>query len=107
LNRLPTAHNPDGMSPFEAFTTAIGLPDQQCIPQVHHLKAFGSTAFVHIRDKKKRPQARKMMARTVKGKLCGYEGDSSKIYRVWIESTNKIVRCRDARLSKTTFPMIP
>ncbi len=52
---------------------------------------------MHIHDKKARPQANKMLAKAMTGKLCGYEGQSGKVYRIRLDNTRRIVRARDAR----------
>ncbi|EAQ82905.1 hypothetical protein CHGG_11081 [Chaetomium globosum CBS 148.51] len=82
LNRLPTSHNTDDKSPMQTLGESLGLARDQCIPRIHHLRAYGAITFVHIHDKKVRPQGRKMLAKAIEGKLCGYEGNSGKVYRI-------------------------
>ena len=77
-----TDRNEGGKSPLQALGESVGLPPEQCTPYINHLRAYGATAFVHIHDLKLRPKGRKMMAKAVEGKLCGYEGNAGKVYRV-------------------------
>ncbi|KAL2016242.1 hypothetical protein VTK56DRAFT_4018 [Thermocarpiscus australiensis] len=94
LNRLP--RDGEDKSPMELFGESVGLPTDQCVPDIRHLRAYGARAFVHINNENVRPRGRKMLAKALEGKLCGYEGNTGKVYRIRLNS-GRIVRARDAR----------
>src|SRR5579871_5678832 len=78
-NRSPT-HALDGKTPYEAL---YGKK-----PDVSHLIAIGTRAFVHITKKK----TKKMDPRSKEGIMVGYGGEH--IYRVWDpDSTNVWASC--------------
>ncbi|KAK4032297.1 hypothetical protein C8A01DRAFT_20615, partial [Parachaetomium inaequale] len=103
LNRLPTAYNPDDKSPLKMLFESLGLTPDQCVPRINHLRAYGSLAFVHIHDMEVRLQSHKMLANAIEGKLCGYEGNSGKVYRIRLNKTGRIVRAKDAQFIKGLF----
>jgi hypothetical protein len=55
-------------------------------PDVSHLRTFGSPAFTHIPDEKRR----KLDPKATEGIMVGY-GDSSKVYKIWDPVTRKIM----------------
>jgi hypothetical protein len=59
-------------------------------PDVSHLRTFGSPAFTHIPDEKRR----KLDPKATEGIMVGY-GDSSKVYKIWDPVTRKIITSRD------------
>ncbi len=85
------------------------LPERvsQFNADIKHLRTYSAKAFVHILSEKLRPQGRKMMARAMEGKLCGYEGLSGKIYCVRLNYLGKIVRVRDVRFVEEQMPDVP
>ncbi|KAK3946798.1 hypothetical protein QBC32DRAFT_200221, partial [Pseudoneurospora amorphoporcata] len=94
-------------SPLEVFTRSVGYPADQYQPNIRHLRAYGATAYIHIDDGKQRPKGRKMLAKAVVGKLCGYEGLTGKVYKIRLNNSGKIIRARDARFIEERHPLNP
>ncbi|KAK1916877.1 hypothetical protein P3342_004432 [Pyrenophora teres f. teres] len=61
-------------------------------PDLSRLRVIGSRGFVL---NKHLPRGDKLEDRTFEGFLIGY--DASNIYRVWIPTTNRVIRVRDVR----------
>jgi transposase InsO family protein len=74
-NRSPTSAL-NGMTPYEALYGRR--------PDVSHLIAIGTKAFVHTPKKK----TKKLDSRSLEGIMVGYGGSNQ--YRIWIPGTNKI-----------------
>jgi transposase InsO family protein len=59
-------------------------------PDVSHLRTFGSTAFAHVPDEKRR----KLDPKATEGIMVGY-GDSYRVYKIWDPVDRKIITSRD------------
>jgi hypothetical protein len=59
-------------------------------PDVSHLRTFGSTAFSHVPDEKRR----KLDPKATEGIMVGY-GDSYRVYKIWDPVDRKIITSRD------------
>ena len=81
-NRSPTSAL-NNRTPYEALYGRR--------PDVSHLVAIGTKAFVHMPKKK----TKKLDPRNFKGIMVGYGGSNQ--YRIWIPGTNKIRVSRDVR----------
>ena len=57
-------------------------------PDVSHLRTFGSPAFTHIPDEKRR----KLDPKATEGIMVGY-GDSSRVYKIWDQINHHQQRC--------------
>jgi transposase InsO family protein len=79
-NRSPTSAL-NGRTPYEALYGKR--------PDVSHLVAIGTKAFVHMPKKK----TKKLDSRNFAGFMVGYGGSNQ--YRIWIPGTNKIRVSRD------------
>src|SRR5271154_1053750 len=90
-NRSPTIAL-KGKTPYEAL---YGRK-----PDVSHLVAFGTRAFVHVSKKR----TKKLDPRSIEGIMVGYGGSNQ--YRIWIPGTNKIQVSRDVRFVEEAKKMI-
>ena len=90
-NRSPTTAL-NNRTPYEA------LYGQR--PDVSHLVAIGTKAFVHMPKKK----TKKLDPRNFEGIMVGY-GESNQ-YRIWIPGTNKVRVSRDVRFVGETRRMV-
>lgn len=86
-NRSPTKAL-DGKTPFEVLTGKI--------PDVTHLRVFGSAVFILNKD----PNIGKFDSRGMPGIFVGY-ADSSKGYRIWLPNEHKTVFSRDVTFIKS------
>ena len=69
------------------------------VPDVSYFRVFGSKAYVHtLEDKRK-----KLDPRSIEMMLVGYE-PGSKGYRLWNSSTRSLVLSRDVTFDETSFP---
>ena len=89
-NRMPCRSNPDNASPFEI---RHGL-----LPDLRHLRPFGITAFVRIKE-----HITKVMPRAQQGILLGYGHaiSSQKGWRILLPDTNNVVTTTDATFGKS------
>ena len=62
-----------------------------------YLKIYRALIYVYIYSEKERLRARKIMVKVMVGKLCGYEGQISKVYCIRLEYSSRIIRVRDVR----------
>jgi len=69
------------------------------IPDVAYFRVFGSKAFVHTPEDKRK----KLDPRSIEMTLVGYE-PGSKGYRLWNASTRSIVLSRDVTFDERSFP---
>ena len=60
------------------------------ILNISYIRRYGTTAYVYIKGPES-IQFRKLAPRAKKGRLVGYEGNNSYIYRVWIPTKNKVI----------------
>jgi len=79
-----------GKTPFEKWNNRI--------PDVSHLRPFGTEVFTVDRDSTKG----KLDPRSKKGILMGYS-DQSKGYRIWLTNERKIDIARDVRFMEKVF----
>jgi hypothetical protein len=75
------------VTPKEAFTGRK--------PDISHLRIFGCVAYFHIPAEKRT----KLNPTVEKGILVGYS-ETSKVYRIYIPTTKKIVLCRDVKFEE-------
>jgi hypothetical protein len=68
-------------------------------PDLSHLRVFGSQAFIHIPDERRK----KLDEKSMEGILVGY-CDTSKAYRVWDPVTRKVKISRDIRINEGAIP---
>jgi hypothetical protein len=87
-NRLPTSTN-DGKTPYEAYHGSK--------PPLHHLRTFGSKAYVYDRTHNKH------QSKTIDCVLLGYGDDQygKKAYRLKAKSDGRIVFSRDVKFDET------
>src|SRR5579871_1963199 len=67
-------------------------------PRLFGLRVLGSLTYVLIPEKE-RVTSDKFASRALKGYLIGFE--ASNIYRVWMPTTNRILRTRDVKIDET------
>jgi hypothetical protein len=68
-------------------------------PDLSHLRVFGSQAFIHIPDERRK----KLDEKSMEGILVGY-CDTSKAYRIWDPVTRKVKISRDIRINEGAIP---
>jgi hypothetical protein len=90
LNRCPHKVLKD-KTPKEAFTGEK--------PQVAHLHVFGCPVYIHIPDEKRT----KLEPSSLKGIFVGYN-ETSKAYKVYIPSQQKVVVSRDVKFDRMHGP---
>ena len=61
-----------------------------------HLRTFGSLAFAHVPDEKRK----KLDPKATEGIMVGY-GDSSRVYKMWDPLTRTIITSRDVVFEDT------
>lgn len=97
-NRLPNTRTGSKATPYELW---FGRK-----PDVSHLRVFGSAAFVHNHD----PKRKKFDARSRKGIFVGYDTNTDKVVKVYDPETRKIERVSDVqieeRVSINTDPFV-
>jgi hypothetical protein len=88
INRLPTSTN-DGKTPYEAYHGSK--------PPLHHLRTFGSKAYVYDRTHDKH------QSKTIDCILLGYGDDQfgKKAYRLKAKSDGRIIFSRDVKFDET------
>ena len=69
------------------------------VPDVSYFRVFGSKAYVHTPEDKRK----KLDPRSIEMTLVGYE-PGSKGYRLWNSSTRSLVLSRDVTFDETSFP---
>jgi reverse transcriptase-like protein len=84
-NRTPT-RKISWKTPFEAVR---GQP-----PRLSHMHIYGCKAYA-LKQTKERPKKAKLDPRAHIGYLVGY--DSTNIFRIWVPSLSKVIRCRDVQ----------
>ena len=65
-------------------------------PDVSHLRTFGSLAFAHVPDEKRK----KLDPKATEGIMVGY-GDSSRVYKIWDPVSRTIITSRDVVFEET------
>ena len=88
-NRTPTKRHA-WKTPFELFIKSI--------PSIAYLHPFGCRAYPLIYNISR---LQKMSPRAQIGYLIGY--DSTNIYRIWIPTSNKVIRIRDVKFNDALF----
>jgi hypothetical protein len=88
ISRIPMSTN-DGKTPYEAYHGSN--------PPLHHLRTFGSKAYVYDRTRNKH------QSKTVECILLGYGDDQfgKKAYRLKAKSDGRIVFSRDVKIDET------
>jgi hypothetical protein len=88
INRLPTSTN-DGKMPYETYHGSK--------PPLHHLRTFGSRAYVYNRTHNKH------QSKTIECVLLGYGDDQfgKKAYRLKVKSDGRILLSRDVKFDET------
>jgi len=90
-NRTPT-RTIEWRTPHELWTNGH-------VPDVSYFRVFGSKAYVHTTEDKRK----KLDPRSVEMTLIGYE-PGSKGYRLWNTNTRSIVLSRDVTFDERSFP---
>jgi hypothetical protein len=80
-------------SPLRALQEYTGI--QNLKPNLAHLKAFGSRAYLHIHNA---PKLDKILPKAHIGYLVGY--DSSNIFRIWIPSKEIVISTCDVTFNE-------
>ncbi len=82
---------------LEGFISPIEMQNQ-AIPDLHHLRIFGSNVYVFLHEEERSLKSAKWEARALRRKLVGFDGHT--IYRVHIEDQNKVIWVKDLRIYK-------
>ena len=72
-------------------------------PSLFHVKILGCTAYV---NKLATEKESKLSENAYKGLLVGYDDQSTRIYRIYVPETNKIVRSSSVRFNEQEFPLL-
>ncbi len=75
------------------------LPNKD-LPNFYHLRILSSTVYVFLHKEERTLKSAKWDAKTLKGKLVGFDGHTS--YRVHIEDQNKVIRVKNLRIFEDT-----
>ena len=89
-NRLPSRSHED-KSPVEHWTGRV--------PEIGHLRVFGSTTWVHVQSEKRQ----KLDSKSIECLLVGYEEDAgTRVYRLYGTLKRKVILSRDVIIDKSS-----
>ena len=94
LNLLPAKAN--GMvSPQAKLASTLRLHKSVSVPFYHHIRIFGSIAWLLLKGPKAPAKGQKMAPRAIKGRYLGAASQHGHVIYVYIPSKHQVARARD------------
>ncbi|KAK0733183.1 hypothetical protein B0T26DRAFT_617366, partial [Lasiosphaeria miniovina] len=102
-NLLPSSANEKDLSPHEVFVTAVGLPKEARKPYIRHLHSYYCNAYCYMKPKW-RTQGDKFEPRARVGKLVGYDDMHGRIYWIYDQEKQQVVRVSAVKFREQDDP---
>ncbi|KAB5539588.1 hypothetical protein GE09DRAFT_920155, partial [Coniochaeta sp. 2T2.1] len=109
LNLLPSKTDPWGKnrSSWEQWMTAIGAPENEWKPYIHHLRIYGCTTYAYIKKENRKGSHNRFQPRARKGQLVGYDDDYGRIYWIYFPDDGKFMRASAVKFHEEIPPQQP